>query len=169
MATFENPNDPTQPCRGGYGWFARGVGAEFAVYVGNAGSRKSPWTRGTLARGVEELGRGQLSASGKNDRAETLDTNFIVGTTLHLLEKRGFARSWRHLSDHPGEERQLVLDHRPLLQRDGSTAIDRRCKHPEDRGTWKLRTLSLDRKVALIKQGETLLDKDLTEVLGAPR
>ncbi len=115
MAIFENPNWPTQPQKGVYGWFAQKEGIEaIPIYIGMAGKQKSFSPKGTLFRGISQLQRNTFSQ--KSPGCSCLDTDFIVGSAIIFLESKGYSCVWRHLSNEPGEELKLVNKWRPMLQ-----------------------------------------------------
>jgi len=89
MATFENPNEPVQPQRGVYGWYALKDGSErVTIYVGMAGQKQSILQKGTLFRGISELQRNTFSQ--KYPECSYLDTDFIVGTAIIFFETKGY-------------------------------------------------------------------------------
>lgn len=133
--TFMNPNEPQQPSAGVYRWFyVDGNGSEVSFYVGQAGhGMVRPTGRpSTLLRGVSELRRGgSLSC---DDNHLTLDTDFIIGTMIMYLTAQGFDCVWQHVSNNPGEERDISRRFDPILQ--GETArIQRRFKLRRPDGT----------------------------------
>ena len=89
MAIFENPNSPCQPHEGVYGWYAQKDGQEtIAIYIGMAGQKMSFIPKGTLFRGISELQRNTFTS---NHPYNTLDTDFIVGTTILYFESLGYS------------------------------------------------------------------------------
>jgi len=82
MAIFENPNEPPQPQKGVYGWYAKKGDKKMTIYIGQAGGKNSPLPTGTLFRGASELQRSVFSSNPKEDNYSTIDTDFIVGTAV---------------------------------------------------------------------------------------
>jgi hypothetical protein len=81
-AIFKNPNDPDQPQRGVYGWYAQKSGEEpITIYIGSAGQKRSFLQKGTLFRGVSELQRNTFTSNSPNYNA--LDTDFTVDWAPH--------------------------------------------------------------------------------------
>ena len=138
MATviFKNPNNPEQPAKGVYRWcYKNHDGAKVTIYVGKAGGgQRANMVRqpSTLARGISELQRSCISS----DKGKTLDTDFIVGTAIQYIKSQGFDCFWEHCSNDPGEERRLCNRHKPLLQSNRGTWIDRAYKLGREEGYW---------------------------------
>ena len=112
---LKKTNDPIQPQKGVYGWYAQKDGSEpIAIYVGLAGQKQSLLPKGTLFRGISELQRNTFVQEYPN--CNYLDTDFIVGTTIIFFENKGFSCVWKHLSNKPQEELTVVRSERPILQ-----------------------------------------------------
>lgn len=153
--TFLNPNDPEQPSPGVYGWFD--VSSDRAVYIGRSGGKANAMaTPSTLYRGIQEARRSCLS-SDKN--RTVLDTDFIVGSALLYLKRKGRSCVWKHLSDNPAEERVHWERLCPMLQRT-STSISRvfRIRKPAG-GRWNAHDISLAERLL-----EAVFDRELESV-----
>jgi hypothetical protein len=132
MAVFENPNHPTQPQKGVYGWYAqKDRNDPITIYIGMAGGKESFTQKGTLFRGVSELQRNTF-AQGKYE-SSYLDTDFIVGTAIIFFQTKGYSCVWKHLSNEPGAELQFVSAEMPILQnaRTGKIRAEFRMKKKE--------------------------------------
>ena len=135
MITFEEPNNPEQPCPGVYRWYVVSATSEpFTLYVGTAGARKP---RGlskpsTLSRGISET---QLSAV-SSDKGRSIDTDFIVGAAIQYLIDRGFDCVWQHIDDRPCREKVLCEQHEPRLQNHKTAKIRNEFRLKSDKGTW---------------------------------
>jgi len=117
MAILENPNSPSQPKAGVYGWYAQKDGQEsIAIYVGKAGEKKCLLPTGTLFRAIGELHRVPFTSNEQQSLYSSLDTNFIVGTALRYFEARGFVCVWKHIDDDPKQEKYWVGKQKPILQ-----------------------------------------------------
>ena len=115
MAVFKNPHSPVQPQAGVYGWFAEKDGERrISIYIGMAGQKESPISKGTLFRGVSELQRNTFTSN--SPHYDKLDSDFIVGTAILFFEKKGYRCVWEHLSDDPTEELTIVMSEKPVLQ-----------------------------------------------------
>ena len=117
MPIFVNPNNPEQPAKGVYRWyFCKEGDTEESVttlYIGQAGGNKTNFLpRGTLYRGVGQVQRNPFYSS----KGYTLDTNFILGTIIHLLENKGYKCYWEHIDNDPSEEQIIVLKYKPIIQ-----------------------------------------------------
>jgi hypothetical protein len=138
MATFENPNNPRQPQKGIYGWFARKGDSDFTIYIGQAGKRNTCLPTGTLYRGASELQRSVFSSNPKTDNYSTLDTDFIVGTAIRFFEKCGYQCAWKHVDNDPSKEEEFVINQRPILQDIPKTTIKGKFKVKKPvAGYWK--------------------------------
>ena len=115
MAIFLNPNNPVQPLKGVYKWFAVGK-CYISIYIGQAGDRKGSCysKKGTLYRGMSELRRSVFTSN--SPKYDKLDTDFIVGTAIKFFETEGFTCYWRHIDDDPQKEKYYVKLNNPILQ-----------------------------------------------------
>jgi len=121
MITFENPNMPQQPQKGVYAWYAKKGNEVKTIYIGAAGKKHTVLPKGTLYRGICELQRDCFSSnSDSSPRYDRLDTNFIVGTAVLFFSQNGYECIWKHISDDPQRERELVTPKGTILQ-DGNT------------------------------------------------
>lgn len=137
MATFENPNEPRQPQKGVYGWYAEKGDKKITIYIGQAGQKSSPLPTGTLFRGASELQRSIFSSNTKDDNYSTVDTDFIVGTAIIFCEKHGYECTWKHISNDPKEESKLVSCENPILQDYNNAKIKKAFKLRKPIGYWK--------------------------------
>ncbi|SOB90297.1 hypothetical protein SAMN05880501_101136 [Ureibacillus xyleni] len=117
MPIFVNPNNPEQPAKGVYRWYFHKEDDKqetvTTLYIGQAGKNKTNLLpRGTLYRGVGQVQRNPFY-SGKG---YTLDTNFIVGTIIHLLENKGYRCYWEHIDNDPSKEQMFVQKYKPIIQ-----------------------------------------------------
>lgn len=137
MAIFENPNEPHQPQKGVYGWYAKKGDKKITIYIGEAGKRNSSLPKGTLFRGVSELQRNTFSSN--SPRYNSLDTDFIVGTAVIFFERRGYECVWKHISDNPEEEINFIDHEKPILQNEGNANIKEEFRaRKQDTCHWKL-------------------------------
>lgn len=132
---FTNPNDPEQPAGGVYRWFYRIGGREITFYIGNSGGRRprSVSKPSTLKRGVMEVQRSCMSS----DKGQTLDTDFIVGTAIIYLKRKGFDCYWEHISDDPKQERIFCQRFQSVLQDGTDIKADLRLRKT-DGGQWTI-------------------------------
>ena len=137
MAVFKNSNSPVQPQAGVYGWFAEKDGERrISIYIGMAGQKESPISKGTLFRGVSELQRNTFTSN--SPHYDKLDTDFIVGTAILFFEKKGYRCVWEHLSDDPTEELTIVMSEKPVLQNVANARIKSVFRVPKDeKGYWQ--------------------------------
>lgn len=136
MAIFENPNNPQQPKEGVYCWYAEKGDKRIAIYVGQAGGKRSSLPKGTLFRGVSELQRCTFSS---NEERNALDTDFIVGTAIIFYERQHYDCFWKHISDDPKKELEFVLTEQPILQNTGNTWIKEEYKvRKQEPKYWRL-------------------------------
>lgn len=133
---FENPNSPSQPQRGVYGWYARKGNETTTIYIGQAGNKKTCLPKGTLFRGVSELQRNTFTSD--SPKYENLDTDFIVGTTIKYFTQNGYDCVWKHISDEPADERVVTKRERPILQDFNAIIKSQFKKVPCSAGKWKL-------------------------------
>ena len=156
MAIFENPNNPVQPQKGVYGWYAEKAGqATVTIYIGAAGQKETPLPKGTLFRGVSELQRNLITSNSPEYTA--LDTDFIVGTAILYFENKGYKCLWKHISNNPADENGYVQTQKPILQNTTNSNIrdEFKIKKTEHR-YWKARH---------IKEGIIEAEKELFAVL----
>ena len=126
MATFENPNNPVQPQKGVYAWYATKGNQRRAIYIGEAGKRTSLIQKGTLFRGVSELQQNTFSSN--SPKYNILDTDFIVGAAIRYFEGHGYECIWKHISNNPKEEIDYILEEKPILQNIDNTNIKKEFK-----------------------------------------
>ncbi len=160
MAYFKNPNSPIQPQSGVYGWFAEKDGMrQIAIYIGNAGQRKSLTPRGTLFRGVSELQQNTFTSNSPS--YDKLDTDFIVGTAIKFFELIGYTCYWEHLHNDPAEESDFVEKYQPIIQYWNRPVINEelRC-HKKETGYWNRRKTPEG-----LSEAETEVFKVLEELL----
>jgi hypothetical protein len=138
MAIFQNPNDPIQPQRGVYGWYAKSANTMITIYIGEAGKKDSLLPKGTLFRGVSELQRNTFTSNSPD--YNSLDTDFIVGTALKFFEEKGFTCIWKHLSNNPHDELKFVIEQKPILQNGYNTNIKNEFRiRTNEKHYWKQR------------------------------
>lgn len=135
MAIFENPNEPIQPQKGVYGWYAEKDSKKITIYIGQAGKKNTYLPTGTLYRGASELQRSVFSSNTKKDNYSTIDTDFIVGTAIRFFEKCGYQCVWKHIDNDPSREEEFVIAKKPILQDMPKTTI---------KGKFKLKKLVVD-------------------------
>jgi hypothetical protein len=133
---FKNVNDPEQPQPGVYRWYIKDIdGREFTLYVGNAGyGVKSGLPKGTLNRGCSEA---QQGGSLSTDKGQTIDTDFIVGTTLKYFKNKGSNCIWEHIDDDYKKEKEHAIKLSPFLQRQGCAEIKEVFRCRKEEGYWK--------------------------------
>jgi len=162
MATFENPNSPEQPQAGVYVWYARKNRRQIAIYVGEAGKRKSLFPSGTLFRGVCQLQRSPFTSNSRKDQHSALDTNFIVGTAIRYFEKHGYSCVWKHICNNPKEEKLWVQREKPILQNPMNADIKAGFRVKKSRvGYWKA-----NQTQAGIDEAEKAIFSALDEAVG---
>ncbi|MFH0942312.1 MAG: hypothetical protein V1823_04765 [Chloroflexota bacterium] len=161
MATFENPNNPSQPQKGVYGWYAQKGEKKITIYIGQAGGKATPLPKGTLFRGVSELQRNTFTSNSPD--YDALDTDFIVGTALIFFKDRGYECVWKHISNNPKEEIDFVRKEKPILQNPGNTNIINEFKVKKNvTGHWKSSKVLLERKKK-ITEAEYEIFEELTK------
>jgi hypothetical protein len=139
---FENPNSPQQPQKGIYGWYAQKGNNTIPIYIGQAGYKDTCLPKGTLFRGVSELQRNTFTSN--SPTYDILDTDFIVGTAIKYFEQvRGYNCIWRHVSDDPSDERQIVSKEKPILQNINADILDKFKKIKSSTNRWKLTPASV--------------------------
>jgi hypothetical protein len=159
MAIFENPNEPKQPQKGVYIWYAIKDSAELPLYIGQAGRKISVIKKGTLFRGVSELQRCTFSSNSPS--YNTLDTDFIVGTAIKFFEEKGYQCTWRHVSNNPDEENNYVDQMKPFLQMQFKPMIEERFRLRRQNNYWKLDRADIESRRNKVLEAEKALFHEL--------
>jgi hypothetical protein len=157
MISFINPNNPQQPQKGVYGWYAKKDGKLITIYIGQAGKKSSLLPKGTLFRGVSELQRNTFSSNSPS--YDKLDTDFIVGTAVLFFNNNGYDCEWKHIDNDPNAEATYVKKENPILQKDKDLDIKEKFKIQKSYGYWK----KLDR--VKVSQAEEAIFQQLSEYL----
>ena len=158
MAVFKNPNDPAQPQAGVYRWFFKKDDKIHTLYVGNAGANNTILPKGTLYRGVSELQRSPFSS----DRGRSLDTDFIVGTSINLIENRlSYECQWEHISNNPVDEYITCRKYLPLLQQETNCRIKLKYKFHCSNRRWHFEGISDEDKKKMINEATELIYSEL--------
>src|SRR4030043_550992 len=152
MAIFKNPNEPEQPQKGVYVWYATKGDIELPLYVGQAGKKTSMFLKGTLFRGVSELQQCTFSSNSPN--YDTLDTDFIVGATIKFFERAGYKCIWKHVSNNPNEEIQYAERLKPFLQVNGKARIKDHFRIKNKNRYWKLSKVPTELEKNKVKEAE---------------
>ena len=166
MPYFKSENGIIRYAKGIYCWRAvnPSVDQNVFLYVGNAGARISNNTNATINRGVSEarFGGSTISTTKKH---HVLDTDFIIGTVISLLERKGWECYWEHLDDDPSDENEKAMckKYHPLLQ-NSSGKILPEFKHKRNPEGWRVQHQSDAVRMKLKREATMEIEKDLQKL-----